>query len=352
MFYKQHFLKIINQKFYLKNKKIYVSVSSGLDSMVLLDVLIKICNFKICNFTICVIHCNFNLRGKDSDKDELFIQEFCLKHKILFKSKNFNPIKRNFSIQMMARKLRYDWFKYLLNNSYCDYIALGHHLDDSIETFFINLIRGTGIKGLIGINNLKKKIIRPLSFFSKKEIRLYAQENNIKWREDNSNYDHKYLRNRIRFFLKPILDYKFYNGFKKSIKYLYYEYVCSKTHIDYIYNSITIEKKKYPFLFKIDIKKLLILYPINTYLFKIFNIYGFSNPKDLKKIFNSQSGKKMFSKTYCLLKERTTLVVVELESNNFFLKKKYYIHNIDTIKIPFFIYFFLSERKKKNHLQI
>lgn len=316
MFYKQHFLKIINQKFYLKNKIIYVSVSSGLDSMVLLDVLIQ-----ILNLTICVIHCNFNLRGTDSDKDELFIQEFCLKHKILFKSKNFNlnpnpnpnpnPIKRNFSIQMMARKFRYDWFKYLLNNSYCDYIALGHNLDDSIETFFINLIRGTGIKGLIGINHFQKKIIRPLSFFSKKEIISYAQENNIKWREDNSNYDHKYLRNRIRFFLKPILDYKFSNGFKKSIKYLDYESVCSKTHIDYIYNSITIEKNKSPFFFKIDIKKLLILYPINTYLFKIFNIYGFSNPKDLKKILNSKSGKKFFSKNYCLIREKTTLVVVE-----------------------------------------
>uniref|UniRef100_UPI0032B2B222 tRNA lysidine(34) synthetase TilS n=1 Tax=Candidatus Karelsulcia muelleri TaxID=336810 RepID=UPI0032B2B222 len=342
MFYKTYFIKFIKKKFNLKNKKIYVSVSSGLDSMVLLDVLMK-----ICNIPICVIHCNFNLRGYDSEKDELFIQEFCLKNNIFFKSKKFNTINSNsnLSIQMMARKFRYDWFKYLLNNSYCDYIALGHHLDDSIETFFINLIRGTGIKGLIGINNFKKKIIRPLYFFLKKEIISYANENNIKWREDISNYDHKYLRNRIRFFLKPILDYKFYNGFKKSIKYLYDEYVCSKTHISYIYNLITIEKKISPFLVKIDIKKLLKLYPLSTYLFKIFYKYGFNNTKNLKKILNSKSGKKNFSKKYCIIKERTTLLLVENNMN--FIKKNYYIHNIDTIKIPFFIYFFLSERKKK-----
>ncbi|MFP3037307.1 MAG: tRNA lysidine(34) synthetase TilS [Candidatus Karelsulcia muelleri] len=139
----------------LKNKKISVAVSSGLDSMVMLDLLLKSC------CPIGVIHCNFNLRGDDSDKDEFFIQEFCLKNNLNFKYKNFNTSIRSklkFSIQMIARKLRYDWFKFLLNknNSDCDYIALGHHLDDSIETFFINIIRGTGIKGLIGINNFKK----------------------------------------------------------------------------------------------------------------------------------------------------------------------------------------------------
>ncbi|WP_110473388.1 tRNA lysidine(34) synthetase TilS [Candidatus Karelsulcia muelleri] len=346
MFYKKKFLNCLKKHFILKNKKIYVAVSSGLDSMVMLDLLLK-----SCNNPIGVIHCNFNLRGDDSDKDEFFIQEFCLKNNLNFKSKNFNTSsirrKTKFSIQMIARKLRYDWFKFLLNNSYCDYIALGHHLDDSIETFFINIIRGTGIKGLIGINNFKKNIIRPLFLFSKKEIRSYAKENNIHWREDISNNDFKYLRNKIRFFLKPILNYKFYNGFKKSIKYLSDEYICSSHHMDYISNYIRIEKKKCPFLVKIDLKKLIRLYPLSTYLFKIFYKYGFKNPKNLKNILNSKSGKKILSKKFCLIKDRTTFILVE--KSFFLLKKIYYLHNLNTIKNPFFISFLISDKKKTNY---
>ncbi|WP_341662321.1 tRNA lysidine(34) synthetase TilS, partial [Blattabacterium cuenoti] len=153
-------------------KKVCVAVSGGLDSMVLINLLLDIPEIESE-----VAHCNFSLRDQESNEDEFFIRNFCDKQNIICHVKKFDTLnfskKYKLSIQMAARKLRYDWFSKLLETNSYEYMVLGHHFDDSIETFFINAFRGTGMKGLLGIPKKNKKIIRPLSDFNKKEILHY-----------------------------------------------------------------------------------------------------------------------------------------------------------------------------------
>src|SRR5690554_6150857 len=168
----------------IHSKKLLLAISGGIDSMTLLDLMQKSA------FNISVAHCNFRLRGQESDSDESFVTNYCKQNNIPFYSKWFDTAKyvseNKVSIQVAARELRYEWFFELKNEHKFDYIVTAHHLDDSLETFFINLSRGTGIEGLTGIRD-NENIIRPLLEFSRKEIEEYAAEQRIKWREDASN---------------------------------------------------------------------------------------------------------------------------------------------------------------------
>ena len=148
-----------------------ISLSGGLDSMALLHL------FRLSGFSVQAAHCNFNLRGEESDKDERFVKELANKHGVKYKIKSFETqkyaFKHNTSIQMAARELRYKWFDELLANNNLDFVITAHHKDDNIETFFINLIRGAGINGLSAIKARNNKVIRPLLDISKKEIECY-----------------------------------------------------------------------------------------------------------------------------------------------------------------------------------
>ncbi|WP_185874020.1 tRNA lysidine(34) synthetase TilS [Blattabacterium cuenoti] len=341
------FLDKILKSFSIKNKKICIAVSGGVDSMVLLNLFLHLPIKKLG-----VAHCNFNLRKKESNKDELFIKKFCFEKKIECHIKRFDTFnyskKYKLSIQMSARKLRYDWFKELLKNYSYEYLALGHHLNDSIETFFLNLIRGTGIKGLLGITKKNGKFIRPLYSFTKKEILNYANFNKIKWRIDKSNQENKYLRNKIRLVISNISSY-IHNGFKKSIKLLHKENYLIEKNIINIYKKITIEKKYYPFFFwKIEYKKIKNLEPLSLYLFKLFFPYGFNNIKNLKNFFNAQSGKQLISKNYRIINNRNHWIVIK--KNQLFKNKKkiYIIPNIkfNTISLPINIKFFFNIKKE------
>ncbi|HNQ61922.1 MAG TPA: tRNA lysidine(34) synthetase TilS [Bacteroidia bacterium] len=186
-----------------QKKKILLAVSGGLDSVVMFDL------FYRSGIPIAVAHCNFGLRDKESDGDESFVKRLCVKNKIDFHRKKFNTKsyaqKHKTSIQVAARELRYEWFNELIETESYQLISTAHHLDDSIETFFINLLRGTGLKGLTGIPSSANRLIRPLSDFSRAEILSYAKSKKLKWREDSSNTSEDYLRNRIRKNLSPIL---------------------------------------------------------------------------------------------------------------------------------------------------
>ena len=185
--------------------RILVAVSGGLDSVVLLDLL----NKHSIN-DLAVVHCNFQLRGKDSDEDEKFVKNLAKSYGLPFFSKRFDTKseqkKSKQSIQMIARNLRYAYFSNLLNNEKFDYIAVAHHADDQIETFFINLLRGAGVKGLRGMLPKRDQIIRPLLKFSRQDLENYAKKNNLKHREDITNSDDYYLRNNIRHHLIPSLE--------------------------------------------------------------------------------------------------------------------------------------------------
>ena len=194
----------INSNFsFLKDKKLFLAISGGIDSMVLVHLLHKL------KLDIAVLHCNFSLRDLESDGDENFVKSICNDLNIScfvqkFDTKKF-ALDYKLSIQLAARKLRYDWFYEQLNDKNFDYILTAHHLDDSLETFLINLTRGTGLDGLTGIPTQNDKIIRPLLPFSRVEIEGFAMQNSIEWREDSSNSSDKYLRNKLRLDVIPIL---------------------------------------------------------------------------------------------------------------------------------------------------
>ncbi len=181
--------------------KILLTVSGGVDSMVLLDL------FADSKYTIGVAHCNFQLRGEESDEDEVVVAEQCAKYNVPIYNKRFDTIQEmersGDSMEMVARRERYEWFEELRKEHGYNVIAVAHHADDSNETFFINLLRGTGLRGLTGIKKQIGRIVRPLSFVTRKEILEYASQHHIPYREDSSNSSTKYLRNKIRLGLIP-----------------------------------------------------------------------------------------------------------------------------------------------------
>ena len=184
--------------------KLILALSGGIDSMVLADLLLK------AKVEFVAAHCNFHLRGHESDGDDWFVRKFAEKRGIQCFVKHFETekyaAKYGISIEMAARDLRYAWFEQLRQQLGYDKIAVAHHADDQAETFFINLLRGAGLNGLKGMKPQNGVIIRPLLWATREQIRKYAAENHIVWREDHTNVESVYLRNRIRNQLFPVFD--------------------------------------------------------------------------------------------------------------------------------------------------
>ena len=181
-----------------------LALSGGIDSMVLADLLLK------SKVDFMVAHCNFQLRGEESDGDEQFVREFAERNGIQCFVKQFDTeqyaVDQGISIEMAARDLRYAWFEELRQQLGYDKIAVAHHADDQAETFFINLLRGAGLRGLKGMQPQNGVIIRPLLWASREQIHQYAIDNQITWREDHTNAESVYLRNKIRNQLLPVFD--------------------------------------------------------------------------------------------------------------------------------------------------
>ncbi len=186
-----------------KQNKFLLAVSGGLDSVVLTQLFFQ------CQYTFAIAHCNFNLRGEESNADEKFVNELANKYDVKVFSQHFDTLKvaeqENISIQMAARNLRYKWFEKLRTENNFDFIATAHHQEDSTETVLLNIIRGKGLEGLKGIPVKNNFVIRPVLFATRKEILEYASENNLKWREDSSNATTDYHRNFIRHKIIPLL---------------------------------------------------------------------------------------------------------------------------------------------------
>ena len=184
--------------------KLILALSGGVDSMVLADLLLKL------KVEFVAAHCNFHLRGEESDGDEKFVRDYAERNGIQCFVKHFETEKyaaeQGISIEMAARDLRYAWFEELRQQLGYDKIAVAHHADDQAETFFINLLRGAGLRGLKGMRPQNGVIIRPLLWASREQIHQYAIENQITWREDHTNAESVYLRNKIRNQLLPVFD--------------------------------------------------------------------------------------------------------------------------------------------------
>lgn len=201
----QAFTSYVQQeKLFQKNQFILVGVSGGVDSVVLCELLHQ---WKV---PFAIAHCNFGLRGSESDADDIFVSSLAEHYEVQHFRTFFDTKKvaqeKGISIQMAARELRYAWFNDLLNEHQFDWVAVGTHLNDNIETAIINLTRGTGISGISGISPKNNNVIRPLLFATRTNILDFAKLHQLSWREDSSNADEKYSRNKIRHRIIPALE--------------------------------------------------------------------------------------------------------------------------------------------------
>ena len=318
----QKFQSHIFQNFpFLSGKKLLLATSGGLDSMVMVDLFHKL------SFEIAIAHCNFQLRGVESFEDQNFVQHYAEANEIKLFVTQFDTeaFAKDYklSTQVAARELRYNWFHELLETENFDYVLTAHHADDNLETFLINLVRGTGLDGLTGIPAQNENVIRPLLLFSRQEIEQYAKEDNIDWREDSSNALDKYLRNKIRHNLIPILkelNTDFLSSFHKTQVYLQE----SKTMVEdasiMVYQQVA---KEIGEDIHFDLNKLQQLPNYKSYLYQWLREFGFSAWDDIYDLVESQSGKQVFSNEFRLLKNRGFLILSPI--NNEDKKEEYYI---------------------------
>jgi len=248
------------------------------------------------------------------------VKAICEKHKITFHSTRFNTKEyaeeNGISIQMAARELRYNWFEELSVDNNYDYIATAHHKNDVAETMLINLSKGTGLAGLHGIKDKSGKVIRPLLDFTREEIEVYVQKNNIAYREDKSNTDNKYTRNAIRLDVIPLLEKINPNVIESLVQTANYineaeQIVEEKVEDEFKYCADFKDGKIY-----FDITKLKSLTALATQLYYSIKPYGFNaaDVEDIIQSFEEQSGKQFFSKTHIIVKDRGCLILQEIKN--------------------------------------
>ena len=303
----QLFLAEINPH---KECNFVLAISGGVDSMVLANL------FLINNLNFSIAHCNFQLRGKESDDDELFINKWCSEKDIKLYNKKFSTedyCKNNkLTIQMGARELRYEWFRELIDKEKHDFIVTAHHIDDQLETFIINSIRGTGIDGLVGIPDKINKIIRPLLMSSKDQIKEYSKVNKINYREDSSNDKEDYLRNKIRHSVIPYLksdDDNVLLKFKTTIENLNSTKIFVQKVISKVRDRVFIYEGE-NIITNIDLLK--DLDPIEFYIHELYKDFEF-NYKEVMKLFDSDSGKYISSSNYNMTKQKNNLIISKIK---------------------------------------
>jgi tRNA(Ile)-lysidine synthase len=307
---KQH----IHQSFsHFNTSKLLLAVSGGIDSVVMTHVMHQL------GYDIALAHVNFQLRDAESQADEDFVKALAAQWNLpFFIEKVETEIyaqTHKLSIQMAARDLRYQWFDSLLQTEHFDYLLTAHHLDDSLETFFINLNRKTGLEGLTGIPEVNGTTIRPLLPFSRAEILQYAQENHLIWREDSSNATTKYERNKIRHTLFPVLEQinpDFRKDFAQSMQYLSYTQALVTDYIALLKAKFWNEKEGIVHIYLMELQK---LPHYQSILFELLKPYGFTDWETVFDLVAAQSGKKVLSEPYQLLKDRSRLILSTISKN-------------------------------------
>ena len=311
----QKFKKHITKEFpFLKDTKLLIAISGGVDSVVLFHLLHKL------NYDVSLAHCNFKLRGKESDLDEEFIKNlnqisYNQIFTIIFDTEKYAK-EHKLSTQIAARELRYNWFQKLITEHKFEYVLTAHHADYNLETFLIHLTRGSGLDGFTGIPKVNGNIVRPLLAFSRKEILNYAKDNDIEWREDASNASNKYIRNKIRHQVLPVLkeiNPSILDSFTTTIENLQESKQIIEDRIENIASEVL--EKEANFI-KIDIEKIKELSNSKAYLYQLLKSYHFTEWNDVYALLNAQSGKQVFSKTHRLLKDRDVLILSKIDLSN------------------------------------
>lgn len=303
----EHFPKV-------SESKILIAISGGVDSVVLTH----LC--KEANLDISLAHCNFHLRGEESEGDEAFVMELADALEIEVYIEGFETEAyargKKISIQMAARELRYHWFEELRETLQFDYIFTAHHANDNLETVLINFVRGTGLEGLTGIPEKNGYILRPLLPFSREDIEEYARNSHIKWREDSSNASGKYLRNRIRQEVIPNLvdlNPQFLESFENTRKHLQESSILVEDYISALFPRIA-KEEEYGYSFRI--KMLKTIPHLRAVLYELFRSFGFTEWNDVFDLLDAQPGKIVYSKTHRLIKDRENLLLTTFPSIN------------------------------------
>ncbi len=329
----EFFTNINNNSLFNKNDLLLVAISGGIDSVVLADLLNKH------HFKWTIAHCNFSLRGKDSDDDEKFVLSLSSKYSVQCFSIKWNTLeyaqKYGLSIQMAARNLRYQWFEELMKIYSFDYLLTAHHMDDNIETILLNQIRSTGIRGLAGIPIKQNKIVRPLLYFTKEKILDYAHKNQLKYREDSSNQEDKYQRNYIRHHIIPHLKKlqpQLYSVFQNNIHHLNKASKFINDTVNSLMSSIVSKENDFIKIHKDKLYHIPHLHFVLQYYLSQFNF----NPEQITDIANSfsnkLSGKCYYSLTHILLFDRE-YIFIATQNNQNNNNKEYIAHNLTELNL-------------------
>lgn len=290
---------------------VVVGFSGGADSMALLDILIQL------GYRCVAAHCNFHLRGEESDRDARFAQQWCKERSIQFEIVDFDTVgyadSNKISIEMAARDLRYGWFEELRQKYDSDAIAVAHHKDDSVETMLLNLSRGTGISGLRGILPKNGYVVRPLLAISREEIEQYLSRKDIPYRTDSTNKEDIYRRNYIRLNIIPAL-----RKLNPSVSEALFRTSKNLAEVEKIYrNAIYASIKKVLNDGRIDINLLMEEVSPQAVLYEILSPMGFtpSVVDDVAQSVYGESGRVFYSDTHRLIKDRDSFIIDELNDS-------------------------------------
>ncbi len=320
-----------------RTKKYLLAVSGGEDSVCMLHL------FHQSGLAFEVAHCNFNLRGEESDEDESFVRTLCKQLKVKGSFIQFNTSeivrKNKTSIQEEARKLRYHWFNNLLVDNDLDYISTAHHQDDVIETFFINSVRGAGLKGLKSIPRKNKNVIRPLLGFSKKEIQGFIQENNYKFRQDSSNVNTKYSRNYLRHEVIPKLDNVHPNAKKGLLATINYV----KETEDYLNKKIEEDKASIITEVNSTIQIDLTSNPSLFLLYTTLSDFGFTKTQVENLVSSNRRNAIFLSNSHEVFKEENSIVIRKKEHKG---QESFIIDGLGSFFSPFKVNITEQENKE------
>jgi tRNA(Ile)-lysidine synthase len=302
---------------FASDDKIILAVSGGIDSVVMCHL------FYQAKFHFAIAHCNFGLRGDESDEDELFVKKLAKKYKVPFYADHLDAAafaeQEKISIQMAARTLRYKWFDSLLDSEGYHYIATAHHLNDSVETLLLNITRGTGIAGLHGIQPKVKRLIRPLLFADKDEIYAYVVENQLGWREDSSNQSVKYQRNLIRHEVIPLLkkiNPSLENTMEQTIERLRAVEHLFQTEIERVRQKVVRKQAEVTYL------DFILLQQETEPLIKLYELikdehFSYTQAQDIWQVVEAEPGRLFESPTHTLVKDRTALIITPKQVQSF-----------------------------------
>jgi len=304
---------IEKEKLFTLQDNILVTLSGGADSVALLRILISL------GYTCKAAHCNFHLRGNESDRDEAFVRELCKAYKIPLHVMDFDTHtyahKQKISIEMAARELRYKWFDELMQTYQYTVIAVAHHQDDSIETMLLNLIRGTGIQGLLGIRPKNQNIVRPLLCVNREEIINYLHHIGQNYVTDSTNLQDEYLRNKIRLKLLPLMQ-----EINPSVKVGLFQTGNHLNEVDRVYQKAINEgKARVRTKDGVDMASLLAEPSPSALLFEILHPLGFNSAQieEILQSITTQPGKQFISNQgWRVIRDRELLLINKVVTNN------------------------------------